>query len=154
MTDLYRRAYTEVIEILKYLPEEEYSKIPIERINFYKENMDKNYDFKFDSNIELEKQNISKEANAVFVLLFNDYFANNKQKEILKKLLKQNELKLEKEKREKYNPDNLFNSNTNQEKLEDKIEEKENRQENVLIEYKEPLWKKIINFILQKVKLK
>lgn len=155
MTDAYKKAYTEVIEILKYFPEEEYAKIPEEKINFYKENMDKNYVFKFDPNVELEKQNISREASAVFVLLFNNYFANDRQKETLKKLLEQNELKLEEEKREKYNPDNLFNSNIKDKNLENQIEGKQGQlQEKTLIEYKEPLLKRIINFILQKMKLK
>lgn len=84
MITAYKRAYTEVIEIIKYFPNEEYAKIPLEKINYYKENMDKDYNFKINPNIELEKQNISREANAILVTLFNDYFATDRQKEILK----------------------------------------------------------------------
>lgn len=90
MITAYKRAYTEVIEIIKYFPNEEYAKIPLEKINYYKENMDKDYNFKINPNIELEKQNISREANAILVTLFNDYFATDRQKEILNNLLKQN----------------------------------------------------------------
>lgn len=108
MITAYKRAYTEVIEIIKYFPNEEYAKIPLEKINYYKENMDKDYNFQINPNIELEKQNISKEANAILVTLFNDYFATDRQKEILNNLLKQNQQKLEKQKQEKYNPSNLF----------------------------------------------
>ena len=43
MNNNYSKAYTEVLEIIKYFPEEEYSKIPKEKIDFYKKNMDKNY---------------------------------------------------------------------------------------------------------------
>ena len=32
----YAKAYTEVLEIIKYFPEEEYNKIPKEKIEFYK----------------------------------------------------------------------------------------------------------------------
>ena len=103
MTSAYKRAYTEVIEIIKYLPKEEYSKIPLDKINYFKENMDKEYKFKIDPNIELEKQNISREANAILLKLFNDYFATARQKEILNSLLKQNQQKLEMQKHEKYN---------------------------------------------------
>ena len=60
MITAYKRAYTEVIEIIKYFPNEEYAKIPLEKINYYKENMDKDYNFQINPNIELEKQNISK----------------------------------------------------------------------------------------------
>ena len=63
MNSDYKRAYTEVIEIIKYFPDEEYSKIPIKKINYYKENMDKDYNFQINPNMELEKQHISKEAN-------------------------------------------------------------------------------------------
>ena len=43
MNNNYSKAYTEVLEIIKYFPEEEYSRIPKEKIDFYKKNMDKNY---------------------------------------------------------------------------------------------------------------
>ncbi len=106
MITAYKRAYTEVIEIIKYFPNEEYAKIPLEKINYYKENMDKDYNFKINPNIELEKQNISREANAILVTLFNDYFATDRQKEILNNLLKQNQQILEELKQEKYNMEN------------------------------------------------
>ena len=40
MNNTYRRAYTELLEILKYLPQEEYEKIPKEKIEFYEKNKD------------------------------------------------------------------------------------------------------------------
>ena len=42
----YAKAYTEVLEIISYFPQEAYNKIPSEKINFYKQNMDKNYIFR------------------------------------------------------------------------------------------------------------
>ena len=65
MINTYSKAYTEVFEIIKYLPKEEYNKIPKDKIEFYKENMDINYKFHINPSIDLEKQNISKEANAI-----------------------------------------------------------------------------------------
>lgn len=91
MTDNYRKAYTEVLYILKYLPRDEILRIPREKLIFYKENMDKNYVFKFDPQVDLSKQNISTEANAVIVSLFRDYFATAEQKEKLKLLLNKNQ---------------------------------------------------------------
>lgn len=87
MINTYNKAYTEVLEILKHLPIEEYSKIPQNKINFYKSNADKNYNYIINPNIDLSKQYISKEANAILVTLFRDYFATEKQKETLNKLL-------------------------------------------------------------------
>ncbi len=80
----YARAYKEVIEIYNCLPEEEKKKIPEEKIEFYKSNMDIDYEFSIDPNIPLNKQNISKEASAIVVNLFLDYFADDTQREKLK----------------------------------------------------------------------
>lgn len=143
MNDIYKKAYTEVLEILKYFPYAEYSKIPTEKIDFYKENMDSSYSFIINPNIDLEKQYISKEANAILVSLFNDYYANDKQKEILKNLLNKNQQRIEKDRYEKYNPDEIFKSN---EIIEiDDIQE--NNGEKSLIKYKENFFIRFINFI-------
>lgn len=145
MITAYKRAYTEVIEIIKYFPNEEYAKIPLEKINYYKGNMDKDYNFQINPNIELEKQNISKEANAILVTLFNDYFATDRQKEILNNLLKQNQQKLEKQKQEKYNPSNLFMQSKTQQQ--NTVTLQKNNSENSLVEIKEKFFTKFINFI-------
>lgn len=113
MNEKYSKAYTEVLEIISYFSEEEYSKIPSEKIKFYEENMDKKYDYKIDPNISLQEQNISREAEAILVTLFRDYFATQKQKDTLNNLLKQNQENAEKEKYEKYNPDNIFKKSNN-----------------------------------------
>lgn len=109
INDRYRKAYTEVLEILSYFPSSEYSKIPAEKIEFYKKNMDKDYAYKINPEIDLSKQEISIEANAILVSLFRDYFATEKEKQILNNLLNENQKRLEDEKRKKYNPDNIFN---------------------------------------------
>lgn len=147
MINTYAKAYTEVLEILKYFSEEEYSKIPQEKIDFYKNNMDKNYNYNINPNIDLSKQYISKEANAILITLFRDYFATESQKKTLNILLNQNQNKLENIKREKYNSNNIFSKNHRYIDIEDK----ENKQELALIEtndmkwYKK-IWKSIKNF--------
>ncbi len=113
MTNTYAKAYTEVLEILGYFSEEEYSKIPKEKIDFYKNNMDKDYIYKINPEIDLSKQYISKEANAILISLFRDYFATENQRKVLNNLLNQNQKKLEEIKREKYNSDNHFKYNKN-----------------------------------------
>lgn len=109
ISDRYRKAYTEVLEILSNFPSSEYFKIPAEKIEFYKKNRDKNYSYKINTNADLSKQNISIEANAILVSLFRDYFATEKEKQALEKILKENQRQLEEEKRNKYNPDDIFN---------------------------------------------
>lgn len=113
MINNYAKAYTEVLEILRYFSAEEYSKIPKEKIDFYKSNMDKDYDYNINPNIDLSKQYISKEANAILISLFRDYFATENQKKTLNKLLNQNQEKLENIKRKKYDIGKLFKNNKN-----------------------------------------
>lgn len=139
MNNLYAKAYTEVLEIINHFSEDEYKKIPKEKIDFYEKQKDRKYDFKINPNIDLAEQNISRKANAILVSLFRDYFATAKQKEILKNLLQQNQEKLEKEKYLKYNPDNIFNkSNSNINDSKDKV---------ALVEIKNEVWyRKILNF--------
>ncbi len=138
MTNTYAKAYTEVLEILSHLSEEDFVKIPTQKIKFYKDNMDKEYNYKINPKIDLSEQNISKEANAILISLFRDYFATEKQKSILESLLRQNQLKQEKEKIKKYNSDDLFkNRNSKVEKVEEAI---------TMVTYKESFFTKIKNW--------
>ena len=135
MTDTYAKAYTEVLEILSHLSKEDFIKIPIEKIKFYKDNMDEEYNYKINPKIDLSEQNISKETNAILISLFRDYFATEKQKSILENLLRQNQLKQEKEKIEKYNSNIIFkNKNSEVEKVEETVG---------MTEYKESIFTKI-----------
>lgn len=138
----YARAYTEVLEILRHLSNEEYSKIPESKIEYFKQNMDSNYNFSINPSVDLKKQNISMEANAIIVSLFRDYFATDKQRVVLKNLLKQNQDKRDTELREKYNPDNLFKNK--QPKV---IENTSNKSEHTeMIEYRESIFTRIKNW--------
>lgn len=108
MTNRYAKAYTEILEIISHFSEEEYSRIPKEKIEYYEENCDKNYIFKLDPNVDLAEQKISREANAILVSLYRDYFASEAEKQKINRLLNINQQRLEEEKREKYNPEKLF----------------------------------------------
>ena len=140
----YAKAYKEVLEIIKYFPEEEYNKIPKEKIAFYQNNMDQKYEFTINPTIDLSKQNISKEANAIIITLFQDYFAKEEEKEKVQEILELNEKKLEQEKREKYNPNNLFKNKSEIENI-----KQSTVQETALVEYKENFFTKFKNFILK-----
>lgn len=87
----YKRAYTEVFEVLNNLSKEEYEKIPKEKIEYYKENRDRNYKFKIDLSMSIEKMNLSREANSILVSLFLEYFVTFNQKESLEEMLYKNE---------------------------------------------------------------
>jgi Glu-tRNA(Gln) amidotransferase subunit E-like FAD-binding protein len=137
----YAQAYTEVLEILKNLPEVEYNKIPKEKIEFYKENCDLSYHFVLDKDLK----NISKRANAIIVSIYNDYFTTPKQKETLHNILADNERKAEELRKEKYNSDDIFKNN----KVENVKDELTN-ENNQMIEIKE---ENIFTKIMNKIKM-
>ena len=107
----YANAYTEVLEILKYISVEDYNKIPKSRIDLFKTNANKEYTFKYNPDKTLDEQNVSKTAKEIIAILFRDYWATDNQREKIMKKQNYDRQKLEEEKREKYNPDNLFKKN-------------------------------------------
>ena len=154
ITKEYARAYTEVIEILKYVPEEDVNKIPKEKLDFYKNNMDTEYDYKIDTTKEFESQEISDKTKAILANIFRDYWATPYQKERIEEKEKNDIKKIEEEKREKYNPDNIF-KNTNQKSVDKviKVESETEKNDNLPIEVKkESFFKKLINFLKSLIK--
>ena len=95
----YAKAYTEVLEIISYFPQEAYNKIPSEKINFYKQNMDKNYIFRINPQIDLSEQNISAEANAIIVNLYTNFLATQEEKNKIKQILKSTKLRKRKKRK-------------------------------------------------------
>ena len=142
MEDKYPKAYKQVIEILKYAPQEIVDKIPQKMIKTFKTNMDDKYDFKIDISKSFEEQDVLEETKAILDNIFRDYWATPEQKErILEKEKNDREIE-ENIKREKYNPDNLFK------KKQKVIQQNEEIQNNLPVEIKkEKFYKKIINFM-------
>ena len=106
--NLYAKACTEVLEILSHFSEEDFSKIPSDKIEFFEKNKDKDYEYKIDPDVDLSKQYISDEANAIIVGLYKEYFATEHQKNVIDDILKHNQVLEDREKSVKYNPDDLF----------------------------------------------
>lgn len=108
MNNSFAIACTQALEILKYLPQDEYEKIPQDEIEFLESQKDSTYKFEIDKNIQLQEMNISKEANAIIVILWKKYFASQDEKKKLYNILKQNYQIEEERKKEQYSYDNLF----------------------------------------------
>ena len=97
MADIqYAHAYTEVLDILKYISKEDYEKIPKSKIKVFEENSNKNYSFTYDENKTLDEQNVSEIAKAIIAILFRDYWATKEQRYVIIK--KQQEIKEQKQK--------------------------------------------------------
>ena len=96
MADIqYANAYTEVLDILKYISKEDYGKIPKSKIKVFEENCNKNYSFTYDENKTLDEQNVSEITKVIIAILFRDYWATKEQRYIIIK--KQREAREEQE---------------------------------------------------------
>ena len=86
MTQVYREAFTEVNEILKYLSEDLLNKIPKEFIDNIKENMSTSYILKYDNTKGINEQNLKQETRAILSVIYRDYICDEEiKKEIIQK---------------------------------------------------------------------
>lgn len=115
----YSIAYSEVLEILKHISQEDYEKIPKSKIELYKENANKNYVFNYNPTKTLNEQNVSKIAKGIIAILFRDYWATPEQREKIIKKQNNDRIQIEMEKTKKYNPD-VFKANKNKEEVKNK----------------------------------
>lgn len=135
-------AYKEIYEILKIFPSELVNKVPKDKIDFFYKNMDNNYEYNI-SKETFDGQTMLEETAAILTILFRDYWATPMQKEKILAYENSARKKLEEEKRIQYNPDNLFKKKEEPKYFEEQVEE------TAMVEYKENIFKNIINKILK-----
>lgn len=134
----------EVLTILSYFDNRLLQKIPFNVLNKLKElAADSKLDFYINIEKDLEKQEISEESKDLISLIYYIYIADKTEKNNLLKLWKENENKYQDILREKYSIDSILE---NRKKLE-LSEEKSTNKSVDIVEYKESIFKKIINKI-------
>ena len=135
----YDKCLVQVDEVLNYLSEPDFEKIPDDIIEAISREKNKEYVWKYDVSKSLKEQGLDRKTIAILSYLNMEYLLNDKQKEYMMKMYKINEEKLEQIKEEKYNPNELFKNIA---------EKEEKREENSLVVIKKEKWyKKIIPFI-------
>ena len=134
----YKNAYAEVYEILSYLDEEEFNKIPPEVIETIRVNKNDEYEYEVNEDLDLQKQPMLPETKAILFNLFRDYLSTHEQKEKILKMQAEDRRKAEIKKQEIYGTNNLFKQKQTEEtKISDAP----------MIEYKESIFVKIKKFI-------
>lgn len=140
MVDIkYAIAYSEVLEILKYISVDEYNKIPKSQIELFETNANNEYEFTYNPNKTLDEQNVSKIAKGIIAILFRDYWATDEQKRKITNKQNYDRQLMEKDKNERYNANYIFKKKVNKNSI--------NIENTSIIEYKESLISKIINKI-------
>ena len=105
---LEKKYVQEIIEILKYIPEESVNKIPREMIERFKTKQLVTYDFKIDTEKTFEEQELLEETKAILANIFRDYWATDYQKAKIIEKENQDREECERQKRERYNPNEIF----------------------------------------------
>lgn len=142
MVDIkYSNAYSEVLEILKYISIEDYNKIPKNKIELFETNANNNYNFTYNPNKTLDEQGVSKITKGIIAILFRDYWANDIQRKKVITFQNYYRSKIEEEKKNKYDT-NIFPNNN---KKIQNIEENVSSYEFSMIEYKYSFFRKILN---------
>lgn len=122
------------------VPDEYISKIPPKFRDFLKEIEDKEHIFNIDLEKEIDEQNITEKTKDLITVIYRNYWCNEEEREKIDKILTENEREYQEELRKKYNPDDIFKKQK---------EENNVSSENLsLIEYKpNTIFEKIKNFI-------
>jgi hypothetical protein len=148
MEDNYKKAYKEVVEILKFVSKENVDKIPKEMLDMFEEEQDKEYNFKVDTTKSFEEQLLLEETKAIFSNIFRDYWANDYQRNVIIEKENMDRIKWEEE---KYDSKDLFKNNQknfNKQNNNDKVDV------NLTVIKKENSFKKLIDKIFKSLKKK
>ena len=130
---------SEIYCLLNYFPKIYVDKIPPKLFNLISNFSNSKYFIDVDTEKPLEEQNISEETKNMLIVFKYNYWSNEEEKQEIIKQLDENEKKYQEELREKYNPDNLFKNKD--------IEAEIIEQSVAMVEYKESIFRRIINKI-------
>ena len=132
------QTYTEIGCLLNYFPNSFIKKLPNKLLEVINLKADRKYLIDVDTNKSINEQNISNKTKIILAVLTYNYWSNEKQKDIIRKKLYDNEEIYQSKLAEKYNPDNLFkNKETKVETIENLV---------AMVEYKESIFTKIKNW--------
>lgn len=145
-----RKAYSEIDEFLGLLSEEQRNKIPKKLREFFKEEKDQEYKKGINPNIAIKNQDLKEETLGIIALLNLQYWCEDEnEKQRLREVYAKNEQVYQEMLQVAFNPDDIFKKRTSN--AEKELEQAENTQ---IVEYKEPIIKRIFNKILKFLHLK
>ncbi len=135
----YMVSYSQILEILKYIPKEDYNKIPKNIIELFENNCYKESEFKYNPEKTLKEQNVTNTTQTIIAILFRDYWSTEEQRDKIKKVQDQERLK-------QVDVNDIFKGN--KQKIEtDNIEEYNVSEKLPIVVEKDNIFKRIINKI-------
>lgn len=141
---LTRQAYSELDTFIELLDECSKNKIPQKLRKFFKMEKDRTYIYNINPNIPIKEQSLKEETLALIAMLNLQYWCEDEnEKEKLKNIYNENEIRHQKELKEN-NPDNLFKN-----KIKTNVEGIEQEQTDIVQYRKENIFSKIKRLLLK-----
>ena len=132
-----RQAYTEIDNFIELLDEYNRNKVPKKLREFFKREKDNTYTKIIDPNIPIKEQNLKEETLTLIAMLNLQYWCEDEEeKQRLKKIYSDNEIKHQQKLREMYNPEDVFKAKQKQEQIENEISSEETQENVAMVEYK------------------
>lgn len=94
--------------ILEYTSEELKNKIPQKFLDFLENIQSKTYKFEYDKTKKLNEQNLKSQTRGLIALVYQDYICNENEKSEYLRKAKKIITQKEEDKRNQYNPDDIF----------------------------------------------
>ena len=138
MLNITKQAFSEVYDIIYNMGI--YNEIPKSFIELINSNRDIEYKVNIDYTQSLNEQELQKGTRVLLSLIYMDYLCSQEERQMLIQKDKNELIKIEEEKREKYNPEILFKKQVKN------IEEVKTNEQSIMI-YKESILKRLINKI-------
>lgn len=134
-------AITEVLDILKHTRKQDVDKISPKFMEYLEKNSLDDYKTNLDHNKKIKDMQLRKKTRVFLAIIYRKFWCNDEQRNAFDRKLKDNEIRHQKEAKEKYNPDNIF-------KKQKQIESVQEDEVSIMT-YKESIFKKIINRIIK-----
>ena len=151
-----KEMYSEVYGILKALGDKYINKLPKTVLKVITESKEENYNPEYSMSIPLKEQDINRKSLAMIALFHYNYWCETEEeRKKFKNMLETNEEKHQKEMKEKYSNDKIFNNATTkieEETISEKVDrfvEASNQSTANIVEYKQSFFNKIIDKIKQ-----
>jgi len=139
----YSEAIVEVLDILDNSEDSIVEKIPKKLIEFWQKNKSTTYKPNLDHSKSLKDMELKSKTKSLITMIYLNYLCDASEKDKIKLILKKNEEKYRQELKEKYNTDNIFKKDV----LEDVVKENVSESNVQIAEYKDTMFKRIINKI-------
>ena len=145
----YGEAAVEVLDILDNTNKSDVDKIPMSFIKFLVDNASEDYRVNLDHSKLISEMNLKEKTKEILGVIYINWWCDKKDKEKYTKQIKELERKKQEEIKEKYNPNKIFeNKNKVQEYTNATKVDTVQNEAVAMIEYKESIFKKIWNKIL------